>query len=135
MTKQFWVAYGLAAVVFCVLDFIWLGFISRDFYKSHLGSLLLTKPRLGPAAIFYLVFIFGIVYFCVLPALAAGTWSTALVSGVLFGAIAYATYDLTNLATLQGWSTAVALADLAWGAFVTAAAAVGAYLGTATLLK
>jgi uncharacterized membrane protein len=131
---RFAVAYAATLVVFCGLDFLWLGFIAKGYYQSQVGTLLLDKPNLPVAALFYGLYVVGILIFAVLPALDAGQWTKALLYGALFGFFAYATYDLTNLATLKGWSPGVALLDLAWGATVTAISATAGYLITRTVL-
>lgn len=121
-------AYVGAFLTLAVLDGAWLGLVARDFYQSRVGDLLLPKPNWGVAAIFYLAYPAGVVLFAVAPALDAGSVLRAAVLGLLLGALAYGTYDLTNLATLKGWSAAVALVDVAWGAFATAVAAGGGFL-------
>ena len=131
---RFAVAYAATFVVFCGLDFLWLGFIAKGYYQSQVGTLLLEKPNLPVAALFYGLYIVGILTFAVLPALDAGQWGKALLYGALFGFFTYATYDLTNLATLKGWSTGVAVLDLAWGVTVTAISATAGYLVTRTVL-
>ena len=130
---RFAIAYAATFVVFCGLDFIWLGFVAKDYYQSQIGALLLEKPNWPVAALFYSVYIVGVLIFAVLPALDAGQWGKALLYGALFGFFAYATYDLTNLATLKGWSSGVALLDLAWGAVVTGISATAGYLITRML--
>ena len=119
--------YLSAAIVFLPLDVAWLTLVARDFYRSRLGDFLLEQPRWGAAIGFYLVYLAGIVVFAMLPAAAQGSWRTALVNGALLGLFAYATYDLTNLATARGFSTAVALVDIVWGVVLTAAAAALGY--------
>ena len=131
---RFAIAYAATFVVFCGLDFIWLGFVAKDYYQSQIGALLLEKPNWPVAALFYSVYIVGVLIFAVLPALDAGQWGKALLYGALFGFFAYATYDLTNLATLKGWSPGVALLDLAWGSVVTGISATMGYLVTRTVL-
>jgi uncharacterized membrane protein len=128
------VAYVATALVFCMLDFIWLGFVAKGYYQSQVGGLLLEKPNLAVAAAFYALYIVGVLVFAVVPALDAGHWGRALLYGALFGFFAYATYDLTNLATLKGWSAGVALLDLAWGAAVTGAAATSGYFVTRAIV-
>ena len=120
---RFAVAYIATAVVFCGLDFLWLGFVAKGYYQSQVGALLLDKPNLGVAALFYGLYIVGVLLFAVLPALDAGAWGKALLQGALFGFFAYATYDLTNQATLRVWSTTVTLADIGWGVLLTAVGA------------
>ncbi|MGI9414401.1 MAG: DUF2177 family protein [Hyphomicrobiales bacterium] len=117
------VTYAAMATAFLVLDALWLGWIARDFYFSRLEGLVHDRPRLAPAAIFYALYIVGVIVFCIEPALKAGSWKLALVHGALFGFLAYATYDMTNLATLKNWPVSVALVDMAWGATITATVA------------
>jgi uncharacterized membrane protein len=126
--KSLAVGYLVALGTLAVLDALWLGVVSREFYKARMGQLLLDKPLWSAAILFYLVHAAGIAVFAVPPATAAGTWLAALLYGALFGFCVYAAYDLTNLATLRGWSMALSLVDLAWGAVVTAAATLAAFL-------
>ena len=121
------IAYLATAVVFLVADMIWLGFVAKNFYRDHLGELLLEQPSLPVAAAFYALYVVGIIIFAVAPALREETWVTAAVYGALFGFFAYATYDLTNLATLKNWPPIVSIVDLIWGTCVTAVAATGGY--------
>jgi uncharacterized membrane protein len=130
---RFAIAYATTAIVFCGLDFLWLGFIAKGYYQSQLGALLLEKSNVPVAAMFYAVYVAGMLVFAVLPALSAASWEKALFYGALFGFFAYATYDLTNLATLKGWSPGIALLDLAWGSIVTAVSASAGFLVTRTL--
>jgi uncharacterized membrane protein len=131
---KFAAAYIASGLVFIALDFLWLAVIAQKLYQREIGGLLLEKPNMVAAVAFYLLYLAGTVYFAVRPALAAGSWTTALISGAIFGLIAYATYDLTNMATLKGFSWTIVAADLAWGAFVTAAIATAGYFG-ASLIK
>ena len=131
---RFAVAYAATAIVFCGLDFLWLGFIAKGYYQSQVGALLLDKPNLPVAALFYGIYIVGVLFFAVLPALDGGAWGKALLQGALFGFIAYATYDLTNLATLKGWPPGIAMLDLAWGAVLTGLSATAGYVVTKALL-
>lgn len=126
--KSLAVGYLVALGTLAVLDALWLGVVSREFYKARLGQLLLDQPLWSVAILFYLVHAAGIAVFAVPPATAAGTWLAAVLYGALFGFCVYAAYDLTNLATLRGWSMALSLVDLAWGAVVTAAATLAAFL-------
>ena len=122
MSKMLVVAFAVTAVVFLILDAIWLGLITRNLYQREIGELLLPKPNFSAAAIFYVIYIVGLVYFCVVPGVAEQSVMRGLVNGALFGTVAYATYDLTNLATLKGWSTALVFIDITWGAVASAAA-------------
>ncbi len=128
------IAYIATAVVFFAIDFVWLAKVAKSFYWSRLGGLLRDKPNLAAASGFYAVYLIGIVIFAVVPALQAQSWTTALVYGALFGFFAYATYDMTNLATLKGWSVSVAVVDIAWGTALTGASATFGYLLTQLVL-
>jgi uncharacterized membrane protein len=125
---QYLAAYVVTAVIFLFLDFLWLGYIAKSFYFSRLGELLLDKPNLGVAAGFYAVYVIGLVIFAVAPALQSGSWKTALIYGALFGFFCYATYDMTNLATLKGWPVTVAIVDVIWGTVLTGVSALMGYL-------
>lgn len=120
---QYVVAYVSTAVVFAVMDFVWLSLAANRLYKPEIGAIMADKVSMGPAVAFYLIYITGLIVFAVSPALKSGSIGTALMYGALFGLVAYATYDLTNMATLKVWSMKVTLADLAWGAFASAGAA------------
>ena len=122
MSKMLIVAFAVTAVVFLILDAIWLGVISRNLYQREIGELLLPKPNFGAAAVFYVIYIVGLVYFCVVPGVVGQSALRGLLNGAMFGIVAYATYDLTNLATLKGWSTEVVFIDIAWGAIASAIA-------------
>lgn len=121
--KPFAVAYGATALVFLTLDALWLGTMASRLYRPLLGSLMLARPDLLAAAAFYLLYLAGVVGLAILPALNDGRWVGALARGAGLGLVAYATYDLTNQATLQGWSWRITLIDLVWGTFATGVAA------------
>ena len=118
---QLIVAYIVAAVVFGGLDAAWLSWAGPNLYRPALGDLLAPSFRGGPAIVFYVFYLAGMVWFAVRPGLAGGI-GAATVNGALLGALAYATYDLTNQATLKVWSTQVTVIDICWGAFATAVA-------------
>ena len=122
------IAYISTAVVFFALDYLWLTRIAIGFYREQIGNLMLASPNFAAAGVFYLFYVVGVVYFAVMPAVSAGSVVTALVNGALLGLLAYGTYDMTNLATLKGWSLQMSLVDMAWGAFLTATAAAAGYL-------
>ena len=126
--KSLVVGYLAALAALAVLDALWLGVVSREFYKARLGQLLLDRPLWSIAILFYLIHAAGIAVFAVPPSVAAGTWTAAALYGALFGFCVYAAYDITNLATLRGWPMAVSLVDLVWGTVVTAAATFAAFL-------
>lgn len=125
---QLLAAYFGAAVAFVILDALWLGFAAKNFYFTQLAGLLREKPDFAVAAVFYVLYLAGVVYFAIMPALAGGGLVRALVNGALFGFFAYMTYDMTNLATLKGYPPIVAAVDVAWGTFLTAAAASAGYV-------
>lgn len=107
--------YIIAFIIFLAIDAIWLGLVAPKFYKAQIGHLMSEKPNLVAALVFYLVFIVGVVYFVVNPAVEAQSITKVLVAGALFGFMTYATYDLTNLATLKDWPITVTIVDLVWG--------------------
>ncbi len=126
---QFVIAYIIAAVIFGILDFLWLSNMANSLYRPVIGEIMADEFRKAPALAFYLIYLFGIIWFGVKPALANGQWTTALLNGALFGGIAYATYDLTSQAVLKVWSTKITLYDIVWGTFATGVtAALTAYL-------
>ena len=127
------IAYVSTAIVFLAIDAVWLGIIAPGFYRSRLGDLLLDQPNFLAAGLFYLIYIAGIVYFAIAPALQNGGWAQAAIAGAALGFVAYATYDLTNWATLKNWSVAIVVADLAWGTVLTSIAATAGYLLTKKL--
>ncbi|WP_375450680.1 DUF2177 family protein [uncultured Devosia sp.] len=127
---KFAIAYAATAVIFFACDFVWLSVMGNGFYRDRIGALMLDKPNLAIAGLFYLVYVGGIVFLAVTPALASGNWTTALLAGLVLGLVAYGTYDLTNLSTLRNWPVSVAIIDLAWGTVLTAAAATGGLLVT-----
>jgi uncharacterized membrane protein len=132
---QIAVAYLATLVVFAIVDFMWLGFIAKDLYLSGIGHLMAASPNWTAAVLFYLVYIVGLLYFAVVPALDAGSWLRATRDAALFGLFAYATYDLTNLATLKGWPVSIVVADLAWGTFVSAVASTAGYFITRAVVR
>ena len=103
------------------LDIVWLGVIAKPFYQQGIGHLMAERPNIAVAALFYLVYAAGLVIFVVVPGGETAGWGRTLTMGALFGFFAYATYDLTNLATLRDWPAGLAALDLAWGTFVSAA--------------
>lgn len=110
--------YLIALPVFFGIDMLWLGLIAKNFYAKQIGFLMKTEINWTAGILFYLLFIVGLVLFVVAPAIEKGSWLHALLFGALFGLITYATYDLTNLATLKDWPLLVTLVDLAWGAVI-----------------
>ncbi len=113
----------IAGGVMGLIDWIWLGFVAKKLYYAEIGKLLLEKPFMPAALLFYVLYVVGIVVFAVNPAIEKQSWQYALGYGALFGFLAYATYDLTNWATLKGWSAKIVVIDMLWGAFLTGAVA------------
>lgn len=110
--------YIIAFVVFLVIDLIWLAFISRKLYQNLIGDLLKSKVNWSAAIIFYLLFITGLVVFVISPGIELKSLSKVMFLGSLFGLITYATYDLTNLATMKNWPLSITIIDLTWGTFL-----------------
>lgn len=123
--KKVLLAYVGTLLAFLVLDGLWLGVLMAPTYRALLGPLMLDQPLLAPAAVFYLLYVAGCVVFVVLPAL---SWQRAARLGALLGLVAYGTYDLSNWATLSGWSAQLALMDMAWGTFATCLACIAGFL-------
>lgn len=130
---RFVVAYAVTAVVFLGLDALWLSRVALGMYRAEIGDLLLERPNLAVAGLFYLLFVVGVVVLAVLPAVETGEWLRALLYGAVLGLVAYGTYDITNLSTLRGWSGLVTVADLAWGTALTAVSATAGYFAIAWL--
>lgn len=109
------VQYLIVLVVFFAVDLVWLGVIAKDLYAKHLGHLMAKSVNWPAALIFYLIFILGLLVFVIQPALVEGSLLKALGMAALFGLVTYATYDLTNLATLRDWPILITVIDLTWG--------------------
>lgn len=126
---QYVIAYLAAGLYMAAVDSVWLTTMINT-YRQNIGELLLPDGiRIAPAILFYLIYIFGIVWFAVSPALAnGGNWQTAAVNGALLGLVCYGTYDLTNQATMKIWPTFITVMDLSWGVFLTSTAAVAGTL-------
>ncbi len=123
-------SYLLATAVFFAIDLLWLGVIAKGFYGRQLASFLSPEVNWVAAIVFYLLFIVGIFIFAILPAVEKQSWAHALIYGGLFGFFAYATYDLTNLATLSNWPMKVVIVDIIWGFVLTASVSVSGYFIT-----
>ena len=123
-------AYIASGVAFAAVDFVWLSTMTNRLYKPVLGPILAPKPDMVAAVLFYVIFIGGIVFFAIAPALKEGAWTRAALNGAVLGFVAYATYDLTNQATLSIWQTKLTVLDLCWGTFLTTVAATAGYFGS-----
>ncbi len=126
--------YLATGLIFWLGDALWLGLVIKDFVLRELDGLLLASPQKLPAIFFYLLYVVAVTVFAVLPALDADSWVKALALGALLGVAAYATYDLSNLATLKNWSVRFAAVDICWGTVITATAAVGGFFISRALL-
>lgn len=120
-------AYAAIFLAIAVLDAVWLGLIATGWYQQALGHLMAARPRWGAAVVFYLVYAAGILVFVVMPHKDAPAWETVLAYGAFFGLVAYATYDLSNLATLKEWPVWITILDMAWGSVISATAALAGW--------
>ena len=120
--------FFIALPVFFAIDMIWLVLVAKNFYQKQIGFLMKPDINWFAAIIFYLLFIIGLVTFVISPAIVRHSWVHALLLGALFGLITYATYDLTNLATLKDWPLLVTVVDLIWGTVLAAAISVITYI-------
>jgi uncharacterized membrane protein len=132
--KRFLIAYLTAAFVMLAIDAAWLSF-AIGFYRERIGHLMADGLRLDGAIAFYLLYVAGIVYFAVRPALVERSVKAALQHGAVFGFMAYMTYDLTNLATLRDWPVSVVLVDIAWGTALSGVVAAASYAVTARFAR
>lgn len=129
MNMPFYVKLYLATVpIFFIIDMVWLGYLGRDLYKKHLGFILSDSVNWAAAISFYLMYIVGILVFAVVPALQKASLLQAVGWGALFGFFTYATYDLTNLATIKGWPLPIVLVDILWGVVLCSTVAMLSYL-------
>jgi uncharacterized membrane protein len=130
MIAKYIVAYVSTLVVFLAIDSVWLTLTGTALYKATLGDILLPQFSVAPAAIFYLLYVVGILIFVTTPAFRSGDWKTALIYGALFGFFSYGVYDFTNMATLRNWTAQITIADLCWGTFLTGTASTVGFLIT-----
>ena len=115
--------FASAFAVFAVFDFFFITYVVTRLYRSKIPELLAEKFALFPALAFYVIYIAGIVYFAIMPALKTGSWTTAFVQGALLGGFAYATFTLTNMAILKNWPLTIVISDIVWGMVLTGAVA------------
>ncbi len=120
--------YIITFIVFMAIDLVWLGIVAKNLYAKHLGYIMRTNVNWVAAIVFYLLFIAGVLFFVLYPAIDKDSWRYALLAGMLFGFITYATYDLTNLATLKDWPVIITIIDLIWGAILCGATSVISFL-------
>lgn len=127
------IAYAATLLTLAVLDSVWIGSIALGKFQDALGATLRSEPNLYAAIAFYLVYTGGLVFLAVRPALNAGSLGIALINGAVVGLTAYATYDLTSLAIINGYTPGLALLDMAWGTVLSAIAAMAGYTAAARL--
>jgi uncharacterized membrane protein len=111
--------YLVSLAAFFAIDMVWLGLAARPFYQQQIGFLMAPNPNWFVAALFYLLFIVGLLFFVIVPGLNANSLKATLLKAALFGLITYATYDLTNLATLKDWPALLSIVDMLWGTFLS----------------
>ncbi len=128
MTTYHLKLYLATLIAFFAIDMVWLGLAARSFYQKQLGFLLAPQTNWPAAIIFYLLFVAGILVFVVLPGLRSGSLASTLLHGALFGLITYATYDLTNLATIKSWPLTVTIVDMIWGVVLSALVSLAGFL-------
>lgn len=114
-------------LIFILIDLIWLGIISRNLYKGQIGHLMTDNIKWAAVIIFYLIFVGGVLTFAVMPGGSEKNLAKTIILGGIFGFIAYATYDLTNLATLKDWPTKIVFIDMAWGTILSSLTSLGSY--------
>ena len=128
------IVYAVTLPIFFAIDLVWLGVVAKNFYGPRIGHLLSAQVNWTAAILFYLVFITGIVFFAVRPALEVHSAVRALTHGALFGFVAYATYDLTNQATMRDWPAIVTVVDLVWGSVLSGSVAYLSYQVSSRIL-
>jgi uncharacterized membrane protein len=126
--SQLVITYVLSLVTFLALDFLWLGLVAKGFYRTHMGDLMRADILWFPALVFYGLFVLALLIFVVLPATGRGSLSIAVGLGALFGLVTYATYDLTSMAVLEGFSARLAVVDMVWGTILSTVVSVAGYL-------
>jgi len=131
---SFFKLYGVALVTFFVIDLVWLGVVARGFYQNEMGHLMRANVNWPAAIVFYLIFVSGIVLFVVGPAVERGSFGQAVLLGALFGLVTYAAYDLTNLATLEGFPLKVAVVDMIWGMVLCGSISAVTYAASSRIL-
>lgn len=113
--------YFIALIIFLIIDMAWLLVIAKKMYENEIGWLMAKKPNLIAAVIFYLIFVGGLVYFAIMPAIFTSNFRLLIINAALFGLMTYATYDLTSLAVVKNWPVIMSIIDIAWGMFISIA--------------
>lgn len=125
--KILFISYLLTFIVFLMIDMLWLGVIAKNIYRKYLGNLLADRVNWTAAFIFYFIYVLGISIFAIYPSVNEGSAYNAILMGALFGFFTYATYDLTNLATLKGWPLPIVIIDIIWGSVLSAAVSISGF--------
>jgi uncharacterized membrane protein len=128
-------SYTIATVFFFAIDMLWLGVIAKKLYREKLGFILSDEVNWTAALVFYFIYIAGILFFAVYPALRDFSWQTALLNGAVLGFLCYATYDLTNMATIAKWPLQIVLIDIVWGTVLTGSVSILTYLAATKWLS
>ena len=129
MFKCLLVATLIASLIFLIIDVIWLSFATKSFYRPLIGNLLSDKPVMWAAALFYILYVFGMALVVIQPCVDSESIFKTIYTGFIFGLVAYGTYNLTNMAVLKGWSPTVTFVDMFWGGSLTAfSATIGLYI-------
>jgi hypothetical protein len=128
-------SYAIATVFFFAIDMLWLGVIAKKLYREKLGFILSDEVNWTAALVFYFIYIAGILFFAVYPALRDFSWQTALLNGAVLGFLCYATYDLTNMATIAKWPLQIVLIDIVWGTVLTGSVSILTYLAATKWLS
>ncbi len=125
--KSILISYLFTFIVFLMIDLLWLGIIAKNLYQKYLGNLLSDKVNWTAAFIFYFIYVAGISIFAIYPAIQKGSAFNAILMGALFGLFTYATYDLTNLATLKDWPITIVFIDILWGIILSASVSLSGF--------
>ena len=120
--------FSVSLLTFLILDAIWLGFVARNFYAKHLALYLTENVIWLSAIIFYIIFNIGLLVFVILPSIEKNSYSVLIIYSLLYGIVTFATYDLTNYATIKNWPLIVTIVDICWGMFVAFASSSTAFL-------
>jgi len=126
--------YFSTAVLFFAVDILWLGVVAKNFYNKHLGQFFRDRVNWIAAILFYLLYILGIMIFAIFPGIASASLSRTAILGTLYGLFTYATYDLTNLATLKDWPKIIVVVDILWGMVLCGLVSTGGFLVATRLL-
>lgn len=127
--------FFITTLIFFAIDMLWLGVIAKNFYREKLSFIFTGLENWQAALIFYFIYIFGILYFAVLPGFEHHQWKTVLFNGAFLGFLCYATYDLTNMATIKQWPLSIVMVDIIWGTILTGSVAIASYFSAIKLLN